>query len=168
MDDNKKQKNITEEEVAEVQPFEKNANLKAEDCDNCESKITELDGKYKRALADYQNLERHMSAQRIVWAQMAAQDVVLKLLPILDTLMLVQKHRQDKGLELAIGQFLQVLEGEGIKRIETIGKEFDPKSMECIQTKDEGEDNKVIEEVRTGYDFKGTVLRPAQVIVGNK
>jgi molecular chaperone GrpE len=91
----------------------------------------------------------------------------LKLLPVLDTLVLAQKHLNDKGLELSIQQFLDVIEKEGVKQIETKDKEFNPHMMEVIEIVD-GEDGKVLEEIRAGYMLYDKVLRPAQVKVGKK
>ena len=90
---------------------------------------------------------------------------MLRLLPGLDSLLLAEKHTQDEGVKLSIKHFLGILENEGVKKIETIGKDFDPNLMEAITTQ-EGENNKVLEEVRSGYMLFETVLRPAQVIVG--
>jgi molecular chaperone GrpE (heat shock protein) len=56
----------------------------------------------------------------------------LKLLPGLDSLLLAEKHTQDEGVKLSIKHFLDILENEGVKKIETIGKDFDPNLMEAI------------------------------------
>jgi molecular chaperone GrpE len=88
-------------------------------------------------------------------------------LPGLDNLILAEKHTQDEGVKLSIKHFLDILENEGVKRIETVGKTFDPNLMEAITTQ-EGEEGKVLEEVRSGYMLYDSVLRPAQVIVGQK
>lgn len=129
---------------------------------------TQLDNNYKRALADYQNLQRRTQEEKAEWIKMAGKDVVLKLLPVLDTLMMAAKHLQDKGLDLSIGQFLKVLQDEGVTRIETLGKAFDPNTMEAVTTQEvaDKEKGKVIEEARAGYMYHDNVLRAAQVVVG--
>lgn len=129
-------------------------------------KIAELEDKWKRAMADYRNLENRMHEQRSEWVKSANRDVLLRLLPILDTLILAHQHTSDQTLQVVITQFLDIVKGEGVTKIETIGKEFDPNLMEAISTT-EGEENKVVEEVRTGYKLHEKVLRPAQVIVGS-
>lgn len=125
----------------------------------------ELENKYKRALADYQNLEKRTREERINWIKTANKELLLRLLPVLDTLLFTKQHSQDKNLEISAAQFLDVLKNEGIERIEAEGKEFDPKTMECIQT-EEGEEGKVVAELRPGYLLNGVVLRAAQVKVG--
>lgn len=128
----------------------------------------QLENNYKRALADYQNLQRRTQEEKSEWIRMATKDFILKILPVLDTLRLTQKHIQDQGLELTIGQFDKVLQEEGIVQIPTLGKSFDPKTMEAVTTKeaDKKEKGIVVEEVRAGYIFGEYVLRAAQVIVG--
>lgn len=135
--------------------------------DKLKNKLTECESNYKRALADYQNLQRRVQEEKIGWIQSANKDLLLKLLPILDTLMLAYKHLNDKGLELSIQQFLDILEKEGVRKIETIGKQFDPHTMEGVEIV-EGENGKVIEEIRAGYMLYDKVIRPAQVKVGKK
>ncbi len=132
-----------------------------------EEKIKEDEEKYKRALADYQNLEKRVREERINWIKTANKELLLRLLPVLDTLLLAQKHSQDKNLEISAQQFLDVLKSEGIERVQTERKEFDPKLMECIIT-EEGEEGKVLEETRAGYLLNDQVLRPAQVKVGKE
>lgn len=128
-------------------------------------KVQELEDKYRRALADYQNLQRRTQDEKREWARFSNKDVILKLLPILDTLMLAEKHTQDQNFVLTVQQFLSALEQEGVKRIKTVGEDFNPHTMEAVATT-EGEKGKVVEEMRAGYMFYDTVLRAAQVIVG--
>lgn len=128
-------------------------------------KLVEVEGKYKRALADYQNLVRRTQEEKREWAQFANKDIVLKFLPILDTLMLAEKHTKDQNFILTVSQFLQVLHQEGVTRIKTIGEEFNPHTMEVVTTAT-GAENTVVDEMRAGYMLGKNVLRPAQVIVG--
>ena len=115
-------------------------------------KLEEFENNYKRALADYQNLEKRVLIERKEWIRKSNKDLLLHLLPVLDTLILAQKHVnvEDKGLSLGIMQFQDFLKNENVERIEALGKNFDPHFMECIETVD-GEEGKVIEEIRAGY-----------------
>lgn len=128
----------------------------------------ELESKYKRALADYQNLEKRVQDERINWIRSSNKELLLRLLPVLDTLLMLHKHIKDQGLTVSIQQFLSVLAQEGVKQIPlTVGSKFDPNIMECIMT-EEGEDGRVIEELRIGYKINDSILRPAQVKVGKE
>jgi molecular chaperone GrpE len=78
---------------------------------------------------------------------------------------LAEKHTQDEGVKISIKHFLDILEQDGVKKIETEDKDFNPNFMEAVSTV-VGEEGKVVEEVRSGYTLFDQVLRPAQVVVG--
>jgi len=129
--------------------------------------LEEVTDQLKRALADYQNLEKRTEESKREWVFSGNKSLIAKLLPVLDNLFLAQKHIKDEGLNLSVNKFIEVLEAEGVTRILTEDEDFDPNSMECVSVQ-EGEDNKVLEEVRPGFIMNDKILRPAQVIVGGK
>jgi molecular chaperone GrpE len=131
------------------------------------TEFTNLENQLKRALADYQNLEKRIAEEKNIWIKVANKNLLLKLLPGLDNLILAEKHTQDEGVKISIKHFIDSLEQEGVRKIETVGKDFDPNLMEAITTQ-EGEEGKVLEEVRAGYMLYDSILRPAQVIVGKR
>ena len=139
----------------------------SEETENLIKRIEELENQNKRLLADYRNLEQRVDSQRRDWILEANKKLLLNLLPVLDTLIVAEKHsKSDQSLSLSLKQFLDILRLEGVEKIETEGKIFDPNLMECIQTV-EGQEGKVIEETRAGYKLYDRVLRPAQVRVGS-
>ena len=129
------------------------------------SKIENLENQLKRAVADYQNLEKRVANDKSEWIKLANKDLLLRLLPGLDSLILAEKHTEDEGVKVSIKHFLDILEEVGVKRIETENIYFDPNLMEAVATTT-GAENTVVEEVRAGYTLYGSVLRPAQVLVG--
>lgn len=140
--------------------------------EECEKQIQDLkleltlvDGKYRRALADYQNLERQVREDQSRFARIAAQLFVEQMLVPFDHLMLAAKHLSDKGLDIVITQFKQLFEAQGLKEIVAEGQDFDPSKMEAVDTR-AGADGKVIEVVQLGYELNGVVVRPAKVVVG--
>lgn len=135
--------------------------------ENKKSALEQALDQTKRMAADYQNLEKRITEEKSSWIKIANKQLLLRLLPTLDTLMLAVKHVDDEGLKLAISQFQDAMKAEGIERIETQGQNFDPKTMEAVEV-EEGEEGKVLEAVRAGYTLNGEVLRPAQVKVGKQ
>ena len=127
--------------------------------------VENLENLLKRALSDYQNLEKRIASEKGEWIKIANKDLLLKLLPGLDSLILAQKHTQDEGVNVSIKHFLDTLEQVGVKKISTENADFDPNLMEAIAQVD-GPSGKVVEELRAGYTINGQVLRPAQVLVG--
>ncbi|MBI2018317.1 nucleotide exchange factor GrpE [Candidatus Daviesbacteria bacterium] len=149
-------------------------------------KNKELEAQLKRAVADYHNLEKRVSEGRSELTSFMGAELVKRLLPVLDHLEQVvdrgrpilseRSESKDwfRGVELAVKELNQVLQSEGLDEISAdpstslgTGSVFDPSLHEAVDTKD-GEDNKIIEVVRKGYNLNGKVLRPAQVIVGRK
>jgi len=112
-------------------------------------------------------LQKRVDFERREWLIKANKDLILKLLPALDFLLLSSKHIKDEGLKLSLQKFFDILRTEGVEKIETEGREFDPNLMEGITTI-AGDENKVVEELRSGFIMGDQVLRPAQVAVGKK
>ncbi|MBV9041487.1 MAG: nucleotide exchange factor GrpE [Acidimicrobiia bacterium] len=118
----------------------------------------------KRLQADFENYKKRVLKQQTEHLERAAEGLVEKLLPVLDTFDLALKHGGD-GLDQVQGQLMAALEKEGLERIEPLGKPFDPNDSEAV-AHEEGDDGPVVSEVmRTGYRFKGKLLRPAMVKV---
>lgn len=127
----------------------------------------ELKTQLARVLADYDNLRKRTEAEKSIWLKFAKQELLIKLLPILDTLEIAQDHLKDKGLELSINQFRNVLKEEGVVEIGE-GK-FDENQHEAIdieKTENENEDGLISKTLSRGYKFSdGTVIRHAKVRV---
>ena len=134
---------------------------------NLNKQMDELEAKWKRAVADYRNLERRGNNQQQGLGRVANAMLIEKLLTIMDDLERANEQLKDKGLGLVIGRFGDVLKSEGVEPIEALEHEFDPQLMECVEMI-EGAKNQVVKVVLAGYTLSGKVLRPAKVIVGGK
>jgi len=145
----------------------KDKKIKTNSNDNAEllEKITSLEERLARSLADYSNLEKRIDSQRQLFVTLATTSILSKMVEVLDNFYLAQNHLNDPGLKMAIDKFDAVLTTEGLEEINPLGLEFDPQSMECIETV-EGKENFVIEVKKLGYKLNGHVIRPAQVSVG--
>ncbi|MBV8984490.1 MAG: nucleotide exchange factor GrpE [Acidimicrobiia bacterium] len=118
----------------------------------------------KRLQADFENYKKRVLKQQTEHLERAAEGLVEKLLPVLDTFDLALKHGGD-GLDQVQGQLMAALEKEGLERIEPLGKPFDPNDSEAV-AHEEGDDGPGVTEVmRTGNRVKGKQLRPAMVKV---
>jgi len=130
-------------------------------------KAASLENDLRRALADYANLEKRVNREKAAFAKFANAVLIEKVLAALDGLERAEKHLQDKGLTLALGQLKTALLSEGVEEIEVKGKEFDVNEMDCVEVI-EGKKNRVAEIVNKGYKLNGRVLRPAKVKIGTK
>lgn len=133
-----------------------------------ETKNEELTDNWKRALADYQNLEKRIVQDKQELAKYTNQKILREILEIFDTLVKASEHLKDQGLKLIVDKFLGVLKENGVTKIEVLGKKFNPQLMECIEVIKSEKEDEVLEEVRTGYLLYDRVLRVAQVKVGKK
>lgn len=133
-----------------------------------EERITELENNWKRALADYKNLERRTVEEKAEFAQFANMILIQRLLPIVDNLEMLEKHIEDTGLKMIIKEINQVLGDNGVTTVDTTGKQFDSETMDCVETTqcEEKNHDKVVETITRGYKFRDKVLRPAKVRVG--
>lgn len=154
-----KQEEIIEEEVLE-EPTESNTK-------ELEQKIEDLEDQLKRAVADYRNLEIRQREERIEFVKFANKNLIESLLPAFDTLLLADKYTEDQNLKITVKHVLDVLKQAGIEKVETIGKEYNPETMEAIDVV-EGPENEVIEEAQPGFIMSGKTIRPARVKVGGK
>ncbi len=119
----------------------------------------------KRAMADYQNLEKRIRKETEVLSREKVFRLADKLIGVLDNLERAEKHLKDQGLNMAVDQFKKVLESEEIEEIETTGKRFNPEIMDCVAVVS-GPKEIVVETVAKGYSLKGNLIRPAKVKVG--
>ena len=127
-----------------------------------------------RAIADLDNARRRAKNDVARSIQYANEDLLKKLLPILDDF-----HRSVdagaesrdfdsffEGITLIRKMMSQTLGEIGVERIDTIGKPFDVEEHEALmrQPSDE-EEGTVISELEPGYRYKDKVIRHAKVVV---
>jgi molecular chaperone GrpE len=129
----------------------------------------------RRVQAEFENYRKRVIKEQTALVDRAAEGLVERLLPVLDSFELALKNfdaagGQDtesvrKGVELVYAELLGVLEKAGLSRVEAEGKPFDPNVHEAVM-QEEGDGEPVVTDVlRTGYTLKGRVLRPAMVKV---
>lgn len=128
--------------------------------------ILELDGNWKRALADYKNLEFRTEKAVREALTFGTKGLIIKLLKVLDELdMAVGHHPDQTWAKMTRDEMKTILADEGVTELAVLGKPFNPNEMECVG-KTTGEENTVIEIVQKGYKIYDQVLRPARVEVG--
>jgi molecular chaperone GrpE len=119
-----------------------------------------------RLQADFDNYRRRMSAQRNDEIDRATSRLVEDLLPVLDACEAAFAHGVE-GVEPIWSALIGVLQKHGLEALDLQDKPFDPAVADAV-THEPGEDDTfdgpvVVETMRTGYRWKGKVLRPAMV-----
>lgn len=145
-------------------------NVKVQDLSEIQklqAKVGELENSWKRALADYKNLESRIERQKVDIMRFSMTPILLQLFSVLDHLNLaISHHPQENWVRLIRDQVRDILISEGIEEISILGTIFDPNLAECVEQV-EGEKDKIIKVVEAGYKQGDRVLRVAKVEVGN-
>lgn len=138
-----------------------------------ETRATDSLAGWQRAQADLDNYRRRTERDRDDLARFAAQNVIMKLLPIVDNLDLAVKSADAAaeansavapvrdGIALIHKQFYEVLAKEGVQPIEAAGQPFDPEFHEAVMRidTDEHPDGTVVADLRRGWTMHGKVIR---------
>jgi len=139
-----------------------------------EENVAELTAGWQRTQADFLNFKKQVADERTRLIGSAATDIIDQLLPVLDHFQLAAKHlpKELENNNWAVGikqiekQFENILIKNGLERIESVGKEFNPELHEAIEeVKSDKPVGTIIEEILSGYKYAGEILRPAKVKV---
>jgi molecular chaperone GrpE len=132
--------------------------------------------RYQRLAADFENFKRRSRQDLADRTQYANEELVRKLLPILDNFKRALDHAPEnvdpgwyEGIKLVARQFEDTLQAQGLSTIAAVGQPFDPAQHEAIarEETDEHEEGTVVEEMRPGYRLHDRVLRPTLVKVAH-
>lgn len=131
--------------------------------------------RYLRAQADFDNFRRRTVKEKEELTQYASLKLITQLLPVLDNFQRAlqtggegsESESFAKGVDMIFRQLSQVLEGEGLKPMESVGQPFDPEFHQAIMQveSEEYDEGIVVEAIQTGYILKDKVIRPAMVKV---
>ncbi|WP_123039788.1 nucleotide exchange factor GrpE [Cohnella candidum] len=131
--------------------------------------------RYLRVQADFDNFRRRTQKEKEDLAQYASMKLVGQLLPVLDNFERALQAGGEsagtdsfaKGIDMIYRQFSQVMEAEGLRKMDVVGQPFDPELHQAIMQveSEEHEEGTVVEAVQNGYWLKDKVLRPAMVKV---
>lgn len=173
----------TEEETVatEEESAQEKREPTSEDYEKVAEAATKLAAEYKdrllRSQADFDNFRKRTQKEKTETARYAKEEVVKKLLPVLDNFDLALEHASTenyeafkKGVELVAKQLKEALEAEGLSDIESDNQTFDPNYHHgvAVDNNPDAEDQQITETFQKGYKFKDRVLRPAMVKVNQK
>ncbi len=139
------------------------------DIEKLKQENIELEGMYKRALADYQNLLKNASKEKIEYFKYSLEKFFLEILPVYDNLKMSINTLSEKeslspwveGVKYVIKQFQESFLSNGLEEIKTVGEKFDYNKMEAVK----GDGDIVKKELRPGYVLNGKVIIPAKVVL---
>ena len=169
----KKDNELNENEVEkETAKNEKNKN--EEKVIITEEKYNELDDRYKRVLAEFENFKKRSQKERESLYNSVLGDIIVGMLPAMDNLENAMKaeckdENYKQGIELVYKQFKDFLEKHGVQEIPTIGETFDPSVHEAVSSvqDDTKGPQEIVQEYRKGYKIGTKVIRHSMVVVNS-
>ena len=142
-----------------------------------EAENAKLKDQLLRQIAEFDNYRKRTLKEKTELILGGGEKVLSALLPVLDDLDRAQQNMANaedvealrEGVDLIINKLVSTLAAQGLKRMDTEGKEFDTDFHEAIAllpAADEAQKNHIIDCVQAGYLLNEKVIRHAKVVVG--
>ncbi|NNJ53347.1 MAG: nucleotide exchange factor GrpE [Ignavibacteriaceae bacterium] len=140
-----------------------------------EIQVNEMKDKYLRKVAEFENYKRRSESDQLNLITYGAESFIIKILPVIDDLERSLQHIDSandadtvkKGITLVYDKLLKVLDEQGVKKMESVGKPFNVDYHDALMQRkeDTAQPHTVLEEVEPGYIYRDKVIRHAKVIV---
>jgi molecular chaperone GrpE len=147
------------------------------DLKTCTDKNAELQDKYLRLSAEFDNYRKRTHKEKSELIKSASDDLLKKIIPVVDDFergLAAVNNSADldaikQGMNLIYGRFKEFLQQQGIREIESLNQEFDTDFHEAvtkIPVTDENLKGKVVDVVEKGYFLHDKVIRYPKVVIG--
>ena len=163
----KEQETVESAEVTEEAPLEEEEN-------EFEKKYNDVNEKYLRTLAEYDNYRKRTIKEKESIYPEAKAVVVEKFLPVLDNFQRAIESAENKdafyeGVVMLKKQMDEVLTALGVEEIKAVGEEFNPEFHNAVMHVEDEEtgENIIVEEFQKGYKIGDRVIRHSMVKVAN-
>lgn len=149
-------------------------NTESKICVDFEKEKIEIEDKYIRLQAEFDNYRKRSSKDRIEFIKFANEGLIIELLEILDNFERGIKAAESKkdfdllhqGVDMISKQLHVLLEAKGLVKIKSVGEKFNPHYHEAVEViAGGGEKDMISEEMQPGYLLNGRIIRPARVKV---
>ena len=139
--------------------------------------LQEQKDKYLRLFAEFDNAKRRNAKERLELMQTAGKEIIVSLLDVLDDSERAEKQFQTtddvqqikEGVSIVFNKLRNILQGKGLKPMESIGQDFDVEKHDAITEIPAPTPSlvgKVVDEVTKGYYLNDKIIRHAKAIVG--
>lgn len=156
---------------------EENTSKETEKKDKKDLKIEELNDKYMRTFAEFDNFRKRTEKEKAAMFEVGAKSIIEKILPIVDSfergLATVTEEQKSEpfveGMDKVYKQLMTTLSEAGVKPIEALNTQFNPDFHNAVMhVEDENvEENIIVEEFQKGYMYHDSVVRHSMVKVAN-
>ncbi len=170
---------MNEEEIEEQEEAEEEDSPLQKEIEELKAKNQELEDKYLRELADFENIKKRLEREKSQAVSYANEEFARDLLPVIDSMDFAadsanKAENEDseyadklkEGINLTIEQFKKVMQKHGIELID-VDEGFNPHYHDAVMQveSDEHDEGEIVELLQKGYKIKDRVLRPAMVSV---
>ena len=140
------------------------------------NQLNDMQTKLMRLQADFDNFRRRNAGAKQEAREETRKEMITGLLPIYDNFLRALRHSDEQeeysalrnGLEGIRAQMESFFKSHGAEEISAApGDVFDPNLHDAagMVESDEAEDHTIAQEILKGFTIKGSVVRPAQVLV---
>ena len=147
-----------------------------EESDKLRSELDEYKDKYLRLMAEFDNYRKRVLKEKSELILNGGEKVISSILPVLDDIERAEESMTtiedmksfQEGVSLIFEKLKTILEKNGLKKMDTVGEQFNVYFHEAIAMVPGQPDElrgKVIDSVQTGYLLNDKVLRHAKVAV---
>ena len=163
---------INEENIEKIGD---NLEINDDEIKKLQEENSDLKGKWQRALADYQNLERRTQVEISQRVSSKTNDLLLNFINIYEDFVRAEKSLSKakidtSGIIAVIKNMESLLSENNIRPIDAVGEIFDPQIHEAVSmvVDDALEEGTITQEVSKGYISGKAILKPSKVIVSKK
>jgi len=142
---------------------------------SAEQELENYKDRLLRKAAEFENYKRRVENDQFNLLKYAAESLIMKLLPVIDDFERSLVHIKDAkdvdsikdGIKLVYDKLMKMLEDQGIKPIDAVGKPFDVHYHEAIMQRkvENAEPHTIVDEFEKGYMYKDRVIRHTKVAV---
>lgn len=164
-------------ETAEAEVSETEEETGEKEADEKDRKIAELEDKFKRLFAEFDNFRKRTDAEKSARYADGEKAVLEKVLPLIDNFERalanvpaeLEGNAYVEGMEKVYRSFMDAMSALGVTPIEAVGQPFNADFHNAVMHVEDEEAGEgiVVEEFQKGYMFKDKVLRYSMVKVAN-
>ena len=142
-----------------------------------ENSLKELQDKYLRLSAEFDNYRKRTLKEKMDWSRDAGEEIFMRMLPVIDDMERALVHIREaadmeavkQGIELIYNKFRDFLNQQGVSEINVLNEEFDTDQHEAvtkIPAPDPAMKGKIVDVIEKGYMLNEKVIRFPKVVIG--
>lgn len=170
-------KKTAEEQAPEIQEeLQQEQTPEISELDQTNQELQSLKDQVLRDRAELENFKRRMNEERIKERKYIHQDILKKVVDVLDNLERAVTHEYEDvarfkdGLGSVIKLVDKILTDESVEKIDSLHQPFDATLHQAVTTvvNNDVEEQTIVEVYQDGYKYKERILRPSMVVVSKK